>query len=89
MAERHEDGGFSTLREKILYLLHHHTERLDEMQEQHHETKVALAGIQKDVTALLNEQSNKRKTVSQFFGEGLKVASAILIAYVLLKLGLA
>lgn len=83
-----DDSGFDRLKEKILFLLDLYGKQLDGLQRDTADTKLALNSIQKDIVALREEQKNKKKTMSHFFGEGLKIASAIITAYLLFKFGL-
>lgn len=83
-----DHNGFDQLKEKILFLLDLYGKQLDGLQKDTSDTKIALTSIQKDIIALREEQKNNKKTVSHFFGEGLKIASAILTAYLLFKFGL-
>lgn len=77
-----DDGGFSELKEKILYMLERHGDQLESLQKEVADIKITLA-----LTAADSQLT--KKTFSSFFGEVLKVVSAIVTAYALLRFGLA
>lgn len=89
---RDDDNGFDQLKEKILFLLDLYGKQLEGLQRDTLDTKIqtqlALASIQRDILALRDTQNKNNRTLAHFLGEGLKIASAIITAYVLFKFGI-
>ena len=81
-------NGFDQLKEKILFLLDLYGKQLEALQKDTYDAKIALSSIQKNIVALKDEQNKNKRTAAHFFGEALKVASAIVTAYFLFVFGL-